>query len=424
MLAVLGVQSVLGQTPAHVAALKLMRGANFGNDLEYLPGDPASGVTYANSDFKLARAEGFDHVRLPVGWSLYSGSGPDFTISPDFFAQVDSMVGMATNNGLSIIVDMHHFDSFMGNPNGNANQFYSIWRQVASHYATAPASVVFELLNEPNSSATTTVMNGIYAEAIREIRAIDPNRTLIVGPGNYYAASELSKMVLPASDKNLIVTIHCYDPYYFTHQGAEWAYPDTKTTNVVFPGPPPTPLKPDPSITHDWVITWFNQYNHYATSTNPSSPAAFTPVLTQAKTWADTHGRPMHVGEFGCYYKAASSYRVGFYQSIREAMDSMGLGWSMWDWKAGFHYVVNGLPSPSGMRAAMFPQPSVTASGVGSFTLNSAMGKTFVIQRATSLAPPISWQTISTQTLTSPTLSFTDVQLNPTQGFYQVEWLK
>ena len=43
---------------------------------------------------------------------------------------------------------------------------------------------------------------------------------------------------LPDDDENLIVTVHNYDPFYFTHQGATWAGPDTKVTGIRFPGPP------------------------------------------------------------------------------------------------------------------------------------------------------------------------------------------
>ena len=32
------------------------------------------------------RAEGFDHVRVPVGWQFYTGPAPDFTFSPEIFA--------------------------------------------------------------------------------------------------------------------------------------------------------------------------------------------------------------------------------------------------------------------------------------------------------------------------------------------------
>src|SRR6266498_82235 len=55
-------------TPAHLAARRFMRGVNLSNYLEYNPGDPARNQTYSANDFVLIRAEGFDHVRVPVAW--------------------------------------------------------------------------------------------------------------------------------------------------------------------------------------------------------------------------------------------------------------------------------------------------------------------------------------------------------------------
>src|SRR5882724_3551865 len=72
-------------TPAHLAARRFMRGVNLGNYLEYAPGNPARNQSYSPGDFVLIRAEGFDHVRLPVAWHLYAGPAPAFTLSNSIF---------------------------------------------------------------------------------------------------------------------------------------------------------------------------------------------------------------------------------------------------------------------------------------------------------------------------------------------------
>lgn len=410
-------------TPAHRAALRFMRGINFGNYLEYIPGSPAANASYTLRDFTLAREEGFDHIRLPVAWSLYTGPGPEFEIAQEIFNKADAMVANALNSGLAVIVDLHHFYDLNGDPAAHTDEFHAIWRQVAAHYAGAPADVAFELVNEPHGAATTAVMNRIYTHAIRNIREANPDRTIFVGPGSYNSLDEISRLSLPADDLNLIVAVHCYDPYYFTHQGAEWAYPDTLTTGVVFPGPPPVPLKPDPSITHDWVIDWFRDYSQLPAARNPSSPIAFRSRLQRAKAWSDANGRPVHVGEFGCYSKADGQSRVNFYRAIRETMDELGLGWAMWDWKSGFHYVVNGRPEPAGLREALFPPITLTAVGKGTITAQASVGKTFVVERASSLAP-LSWTPISTQTLSSTTFRFTDAGASAARAYYRVRWAK
>jgi endoglucanase len=393
-------------TPAHRAALRFMRGIGLGNYLEYAPNHPARNQTYSANDFALIRTEGFDHVRIPVAWHLYAGPAPDFVLSNSIFTSVDSMLNAALNRGLNVLLDLHHFSDFMSDPAGNREKFYAIWRQVSAHYSNAPPAVAFELLNEPSGAATTTVMNQTYPEAIRRIRLTNPNRTLFLGPGQWNGLDELkigssTGLRFPDNDTNLIATVHCYDPFYFTHQGAEWALPDTATTGVVFSGPPAVPLQPHPSITHSWVLDWFRLYNGSSTSMNPSSPYAFRGKLQAARAWADYYGRPVHVGEFGCYEKADAQSRVNFYREIRSVMDQQGLGWAMWDWKAGFHYIKSGQPDPPGMRAAIFPPILLRIRTSGAIEWDGAVGKNFVVEQCSSLTPPGSWQGVSTQMLTS-----------------------
>ena len=104
-----------------------------------------------------------------------------------------------------------------------------------------------ELLNEPKDAATTEVVNPIFAETIQQIRQIAPRRTIFVGPGRWNSVAELTKLRLPDDDQNLIVTVHNYDPFYFTHQGADWAGPDTKLTGILFPAHRQDRWSPTPS---------------------------------------------------------------------------------------------------------------------------------------------------------------------------------
>jgi len=274
------------------------------------------------------------------------------------------------------------------------------------------------------------VMNQIYPEAIRQLRLTNRDRTLFLGPGQWNGLGELkiessTSLLLPDNDTNLIAMVHCYDPYYFTHQGAEWALPDTATTGVLYPGPPPVPLQPHPSITHPWVLDWFRLYNTRATSSNPSSRWAFVANLQAARAWSDYYGRPVHLGEFGCYEKADPQSRVNFYREIRAVMDQQGLGWTMWDWKAGFHYIKSGRPDPPGMRDALFPTVSLQIHANGKIEWDGAVGKTYVVEQASFLTPPISWQSVSTQMLVSPQSLSYDLKTNAAAPvFIRVLWIK
>ena len=332
-----------------------MRGANLGNYLE-APAGATWGASYAAADFANIKREGFDHVRLPIRWNDYAGPAPGFKLSGEIFAKADFLTTNALRNQLSVIVNIHHFDEFTDNPSAQSNKFIALWRQIAAHYSSGPDSLAFEILNEPKDAATTTVMNPIYAGVIREIRRTNPTRAIFVGPGRWNQANELKDLQLPADDQNLIVTIHCYEPFFFTHQGATWSGPDTKVRGIQFPGPPSTPLTPDPSLQiSKGVSNWIYRYNTLSGDKNPSSPEAFRKVIRIAREWSNQHKRPIHMGEFGCYIQADAESRTRFYAEFRKALDEAQMGWAIWDWKAGFRYWDDrkGEPVP-GMHEALF----------------------------------------------------------------------
>lgn len=341
-------------SPAYQAAKLFLRGANLGNYLE-VPKGQNWGVTANAGEFAIMKREGFDHVRVPIGWHNYTGPAPDFRLSPEIFGRADFVVTNALAAKLGVIVNIHHFDAFTSNPIAETDRFLAIWKQVAAHYAAFPSSLAFELLNEPKDAAKTTVMNSIYPRGIAEIRKTNPRRTIFVGPGQFNKIDELRNLVLP-DDDNVIVTVHCYDPFYFTHQGASWAGPDPKVTGIRFPGPPSTPLVPDPSLKlNKWVVDWIGRYNTQPAEKNPSSAAAFTDKLKLAHAWSEHYGRPVHVGEFGCYTRADPESRARFYAAFRRACDNNQIGWAIWDWSAGFRYWDKEPNAPMpGMREALF----------------------------------------------------------------------
>jgi endoglucanase len=349
-------------SPAHHAAKRFLRGANLANSLEAPLGQDWGGH-YSASDLRLIKNEGFDHVRIPIAWHHYTGPAPEFRIKPEFFARVDELVDAGVREKLGILINIHHFDDFTSDPKALTAKFEAIWAQLAAHYARSPESLAFELLNEPKDAATTMVLNPIFAKTIKMIRKTNPSRTIFLGPGRWNSIGELPDLRLPDDDENLIVSVHNYDPFFFTHQGATWSGPDTKVTGILFPGPPLHPLVPDPSFNlNPSVTSWLKAYNNEPRASNPSSRRAFSGAIEAAREWSDYYGRPVHVGEFGCFTTADGASRAHYYQAFREAAEHAGIGWAIWDWKAGFHYWNEeaGRPEP-GLRQALFGKAGVVS---------------------------------------------------------------
>jgi endoglucanase len=215
----------------------LGRGINLGNILES-PREGDWGLEFDAEFFSTIADQGFTHVRIPISWEGYASKTAPFQIPtgddptvvhPDYdniFERVDWVIEQAEANGLIAIVNMHHYDAIHADPAAQTPRFVAMWNQIATRYATAGQHVLFELLNEPHGRFDTNpaLWNSLLASALNVVRATNPTRPVVVGPVGYNGIERLDDLVLP-SDPYLITTVHFYDPFPFTHQGAGWIQP-------------------------------------------------------------------------------------------------------------------------------------------------------------------------------------------------------
>ncbi len=293
------------------ATADLRRGINFGDAMD-APREGAWGWRLSASDFRTVKQAGFDHVRVPMRVSAHAHWEPPYRILDDFLRRIDWVIDQALSNDLGVVLDMHHYEEIMDEPHAHADRLVSLWRTIATRYVRLPRSVAFEILNEPTRNLTAEIWNPILARAIADIRAIDPDRLLIIEGANWASARDMrDTLQFPQGDANLIASFHMYQPVYFTHQGAHWMADEFATTGVVFPGPPAKPIEPAPeALATPHMRTYFERYNTEPEETNPGGPAAVIEQMNIAKEFADRTGMRVYLGEFGVIIKADAASRA------------------------------------------------------------------------------------------------------------------
>ncbi len=278
----------------------LARGVNLGNALE-APREGEWGVVLEERYFQLIKEAGFTAVRVPTRWSAHAATRAPFTIDKDFFARVEWAVKQALQRDLAVVLNMHHYEEIMQDPQGHWQRFLGMWEQIARHFRDYPAELFFELLNEPCNKLSPETWNTLLVEAIRVVRATNPYRILIVGPANWNAMSALQSLRLPEEERGLIVTVHYYNPFQFTHQGAEWV-----------------------EGSQAWLgTTW---------SGTPQQRSAIELDFMRAKLWAEGQKRPLFLGEFGAYSKADMDSRALWTAFVAREAEKQQMSWNAGDW--------------------------------------------------------------------------------------------
>lgn len=319
------------------ATTTLKRGINFGDAMD-APNEGDWGWSLSASDFKTVREAGFDHVRVPMRISSHADPRPPYAIQGRFLKRIDWVIDQALSNDLAVIIDMHHYQPMMAAPRAHADRLVGLWHNLAVRYRGLPRAVVYEILNEPTDKLTAEVWNPILARAIAAVRAVDPDRILIVEGAHWASAKDLrDTLELPAGDRNLVGSFHMYAPMYFTHQGFSWMPSHYDTRGVIFPGPPSQPIAPSAAArAFPESQEFFERYNSEPSETNPGGPAAIIEQMEMAKAFADRTGLPVYLGEFGAGINADVASRARWTRVARDEAEKRGFGWGYWDFCRNF----------------------------------------------------------------------------------------
>jgi endoglucanase len=283
---------------------RLGRGVNLGNALE-APSEGEWGVTLQEEYFALIQIGGFDSVRIPIRWSAHAALRAPYTIDPAFFDRVDWAVEQALSRNLLVIINVHHYEEMFSDPLAEQERFLALWRQVAEHYKDYPPELLLEILNEPNGALSSSRWNALLKEALTAIRETNPTRTVVVGPANWNSVDALGSLELPEDDRHLIVTFHYYEPFQFTHQGAEWV-----------------------EGADAWLgTTWEG---------TEAQKRAIVADLDRAAEWGRAQSRPVYLGEFGAYSKADMDSRARWTAFVARTAEERGISWAYWEFCSGF----------------------------------------------------------------------------------------
>ncbi|MGA2071375.1 MAG: glycoside hydrolase family 5 protein [Sedimentisphaerales bacterium] len=276
------------------------RGVNIGNALDReVELDDEWSYIVKDEHFQAIKDAGFNSVRLTVRWSTRTMDNPPYTIDPNFLKRVDQAVNSALSRNLAVVINYQNYFEFYRDANGLKPKFFATWQQLAEHYKGYPNTLLFELLNEPQGQIGTGEWNTLIKETLAIVRRTNPNRMVVIGPANFNGIAGLRFLELPESDKNLILTIHYYEPYRFTHQGTRWT-----------------------ADSNDWIGTKWTG--------SEAEKKAIKKDFNAVAGWAKARNRPVYLGEFGSYEKADMDSRALWTKCVADEAVAHGFSFTYW----------------------------------------------------------------------------------------------
>ena len=353
---------LLSAAPA--AAIELRRGLNLDIWVEWLPVETMlarQGFLDTFPDWRrhvpeerLAelRTSGFDFVRLPIE------PGPLLALGPGerrhaLLAQVVETIELLHEAGLAVIVDLHLVsrpgqrfgaEAVLGEPHTFAAYLELVEGVGRSLDGLDPARTAFEPMNEPNHDCAAVeqgravlwppMLERLHATA----RSAAPDLPLVLTGACWGHAAGL--VVLDPTlidDANVIWSFHSYEPFLFTHQGAEWLTIAERYLQGI-PYPPSRLYTADidrlarAAANRSRGAHRARDFRYRLETYRRAGDAVATAPITLVTDWADRHGIPRHrllLGEFGAM---PADGRLQLLEEKRRAAEAADIAWAVWSW--------------------------------------------------------------------------------------------
>ncbi|MEI2782198.1 MAG: cellulase family glycosylhydrolase [Candidatus Competibacter sp.] len=336
----------------------LRRGVNLSHWLQYQGRQPV-----VAADLAAIRQAGFDHVRIPfdparLGWNPDASDSTANSWSG--LPQLDQAVDSALAAGLEVILDFHPESALRDRIERDSKvnkAFVQAWRVLAARYAERPADrLAFESLNEPQYYQADGIQRWkrLQTDVVSAVRQQAPAHLVLLS-GTQGGSIAGLRLMTPLTDPRVRYVFHFYEPMLFTHLNAPWepflSGPQGMIAGLGYPSDSPQAtanlrLLPgaDAQVANDAVSRYVAE---------KWNAQRMVQEIAKAAAWAQRYRVKLVCTEFGTLrHSLDATSRNLWLRDVRTAMESAGVGWSVWDYADFF-----GIATATG-------NTSTTADGV------------------------------------------------------------
>ena len=289
------------------------------------PEDRRSG-DFREDDFRWLADWGFDFVRIPMDYRLWTSGDDLYQVDEAMLEKVDRVVRLGQQYGLHVSLNMHAAPGYCINPQPGerydrwtdreaVDAFCFQWAMFAARYkGIDSAELSFNLLNEPRVPAevgTREVYVHIVGEVTGKIREQDPAR-LIIADGTKVGTEALPELAL----LGIAQGCRAYAPGGVSHYQATWV-----------------------GGSNTWPVpTWPQDASHPGGGWDRARLEEFyAPWVDLAKS-----GVGVHCGEGGVHQFTPHNVVLAWLEDVLDILTSHGIGYALWNLRGTFGILDSG----------------------------------------------------------------------------------
>ncbi|MEE0946743.1 MAG: cellulase family glycosylhydrolase [Acutalibacteraceae bacterium] len=275
-------------------------------------------------DFKRLSEWGFNYVRVPVSYRIWSTAQDPYTIDENKLAELDKAVEYAEKYNLHINLGFHRIPGYCINDDEPVKEPYNLWESeealkaavfqwqfIAERYKHIDSQrLSFNILNEPKWDLAEWKVVKVTAALVNAIREISPDRTLHID--GIHSGSFPCTSYMRADVENCVYTCRGYQPASLTHYKVE-GMPESDT--------PPL---------------WPNEIQMLHNTKNIWNKAKIDQYFDLWAALSNVYKRGVICGEWGCYNKTPHGTFLSWAEDMLTSMKERNIGFSYWCMRGHF----------------------------------------------------------------------------------------
>lgn len=272
---------------------------------------------FQEDDFRWISDWGFDFVRLPMCYTLWTRGDDVYAIDEAMLEHVDRAVEYGDRYGVHVCLNFHRAPGYSVNP--ERKEPFNLWRDQAAldafcfhwqlfarrYKGISSQRVSFNLVNEPanpNDQMSRADHERVMRAAAAAIREIDPQRLILVD-GLSWGRDAVPEL----ADLGVAQSTRAYDPMSVSHYQASWV--NEKNW-------------PEPA--------WPGSYRGVRWD-REALEERYQPWIELA-----ARGVGVHCGEGGAFNRTPHAVFLAWLHDVLDILTGAGIGYALWNFRGSF----------------------------------------------------------------------------------------